>query len=75
MNSNPLRPGDVIRAYGLSFTIAKIFYQDWYGPRDAAPECSDFWGYDVEFRDTEGRYHHWKQNEDGGDVIRKEASL
>ena len=73
MDSNKISAGDVIRSGYLSYTVDKILYQDWFGPREAVPPCSDWWGYDVEFIDDNGYYHHWKQNIDGGDVIRKEA--
>ena len=68
-----INPGDRITAYGYTFTVGKILYQDYYGPREAVHPMSDCWGYDVEFTDTEGRYHHWKQNQDHGWVIRASA--
>lgn len=67
-NSRTIRSGDVITSLRHSYTVNKILYQDWYGPREAVPPCSDCWGYDVEFIDTDGHYHHWKQNQDGGHV-------
>ena len=66
-----IRSGDTIRSRFLAYTVEKILFQDWYGPREDVPPCSDMWGYDIEFIDTDGYYHHWKQNMDGGDVIRK----
>ena len=70
MNSDKIiRPGDMIRAMDHMFTVGKILYQDYNGDRDQA--CGgDCWGYDVEFLDTSGGYHHWKQNQDHGEVIR-----
>ena len=60
MNSNvTIHPGDVISAMGLQFTVWRILYQDYY--RGA---------YDVEFIDDQNRYHHWKQEDDGGTVTR-----
>lgn len=56
-----LKAGDQIRAMGLTFTIGTIWYQHWY---DMAPG-----GWDVEFLDDKNNYHHWKQDEDGGEVI------
>lgn len=50
-------PGDVISAMGLSFTVWSILYQD---------QCGGT--YDVEFIDDQDRYHHWKQDQDGGTV-------
>ena len=53
--------GDSITAQGYTFKVSKILYQDFW----------DRFGYDVEFLDDKGRYHHWKQSEDGGTVIRQ----
>ena len=50
-------PGDRITAFGYRFTVETVLFQDWYGEKD---------GFDVEFTDTKGNYHHWKQNQDGG---------
>lgn len=73
MNSDKrIRPGDMIRAMGYTFTVAKVIYQDYNGDRDQAGG-GDCWGYDVEFMDTSGGYHHWKQNQDHGWVIRASA--
>lgn len=71
--ANLIKPGDRISAYGYTFTVGKILYQDYFGPKEAVPETSDCWGYDIEFKDDQGRYHHWKQNQDGGELIRKTA--
>lgn len=68
--SNPILHGDKITALGLSFTVDEILYQDYYGSRADVHPCSDCWGYDVEFKDPRGNYHHWKQNQDGGQVAR-----
>ena len=68
-DTNRIRPGDRIRALGYTFTVAKILTQDYYGDRENAGS-SDCWGYDIEFKDPDGRYHHWKQNEDNGVLIR-----
>lgn len=70
-DENAIRPGDRITAFGYTFTVDKILFQDYYGPREAVHPCSDCWGYDIEFKDPEGRYHHWKQNQDGGYLTRK----
>lgn len=67
-----VRPGDAICALGHTFTIGKILYQDYNGDRDQAGG-GDCWGYDIEFLDTDGIYHHWKQNQDHGEVIRASA--
>ena len=65
-----IKPGDVITAYGYKFQVRTVLYQDYYGDRKDAG-TSDCWGYDVEFKDTDGKYHHWKQNMDGGSLFRK----
>ena len=54
--------GDSITALGYTFKVAKIICQDYW----------DRFGYDCEFLDDKGNYHHWKQWDDGGEVIRKE---
>jgi len=68
-----INPGDRITALGYTFTVGEILYQDYYGPREAVPPCSDCWGYDIEFLDPLGNYHHWKQNQDKGFLTRKPA--
>lgn len=70
MSNTKIIHGDRITAHGLSFVADRILYQDYFGSRADALPCSDCWGYDVEFIDTKGRYHHWKQNQDGGQVAR-----
>lgn len=77
MNSDrKILPGDRITVHGpfswadSTYTVGTILYQDWYGDRVQAG-ASDCWGYDIEFKDDNGRYHHWKQNQDHGIVERK----
>lgn len=53
-----LKPGDKIHAKGVTATIAKIEWQEYY-------EDS---GYSCEFVDTRGIYRSWKQAIDGGTV-------
>lgn len=67
--SRELKHGDRVSALGITCTIADVLYQDHFGDRPDAPG-SDCWGYDVEFTDTHGAYHHWKQNQDGGSAFR-----
>lgn len=56
------RVGDRVSAMGLTFTIAGILYQ-----------ChGESYGWDIEFKDPNGGYHHWKQESDGGELIRME---
>lgn len=59
MDTSKIYPGDKITALGLTFTVRSILYQD----------CLAGF-YDVEFIDDQDQYHHWKQAEDGGSVIR-----
>lgn len=68
-NDREIKPGDKISALGYTFTVGKVLYMEYFGPRDEAG-ASDCWGYDVEFTDTAGRYHHWKQNQDHGYAMR-----
>lgn len=72
ITDKPIKPGDRITAFGRTFTVGEIFYQEYWGEREDAPAGSDCWGYDIEFDDVQGRYHHWKQNQDGGYLTRKE---
>ena len=55
------RKGDKIRCMGITVTIDKILYQDYW--RD----------WDIEFIDTNGNYRHWKQGFDGGEFISQEV--
>ena len=54
-----IHPGDAITAYGQTFTVWSVLYQDLYSDT-----------YDVEFLDDHDNYHHWKQEYDGGTVTR-----
>jgi hypothetical protein len=63
-------PGDKITALGYTFTVSEILYQDYYGKKENAGIGSDCFGFDIEFLDPKGNYHHWKQNQDGGFVKR-----
>lgn len=60
INMEKVFPGDRITALGHTFTVWYILYQDHL--------CDT---YDVEFIDDHDRYHHWKQEYDGGTVIRE----
>lgn len=70
MCNTSIMHGDKITALGLSFVVDNILFQDYYGSRTDAHPCSDCWGYDAEFIDTKGNYHHWKQNQDLGQAAR-----
>lgn len=52
-----VRKGDRIHCMGITVTIQKVFYYDWW----------ETW--DIEFIDTEGNYRHWKQAYDGGEFF------
>lgn len=66
---NCIKPGDKISAMGFTITVGSILFQDYHGNKEQAGG-GDCWGYDVEFLDVDGCYHHWKQNQDFGEVIR-----
>lgn len=57
-----IKPGDYITAYGHTYKVERILYQDYW----------DRFGYDCEFIDDRGAYHHWKQWDDGGQVLKPE---
>ena len=58
-----LEPGDKICCQGLTVTVGDtIFYNAYFGKED---------GHYIEFLDSEGNYHYWKQGCDGGYVIPK----
>ena len=67
---NVIMTGDRITAYGLTFSVGTILFQDFYGHQENACFGSDCFGFDCEFLDSKGNYHHWKQNQDGGFVER-----
>lgn len=50
--------GSVVQLGRHSYTVDKVLGAEDWG-RD---------GYRVEFIDNRGRYHHWKQYEDGGSI-------
>ena len=51
--------GDKVIWKSHEWTISKILFQDYW----------DRFGWDIEFIDANGGYHHWKQHEDGGKLI------
>lgn len=68
-NMRDLRPGDKIQCpmtvgritiSDYTVEIAEIIYQEPWSWREA---------YYLEFIDTKGNYHSWKQNFDGGKAI------
>lgn len=60
--------GDKVECKGMSFTIKEILFQDCYNC-----DYDDSRSYmDLEFKDLNGGYHHWKSHLDGGKIIYKE---
>ena len=57
------KTGDKVKCQGKLFTIAKILYQ-FYSKRGVDDD-----GWKIEFIDTDGGYHYWKQYLDGGELI------
>lgn len=53
--------GDKIHCAGITVEIDKILYCDFI-----------FHSWDIEFIDTNGKYRHWKQNQDKGYIIYKD---
>lgn len=74
---NKVRPGDVIKARGITVVIDKILYQEHHEERRYEfknhPERNyvvpEEWC--VEFIDTYGNYRHYRSWLDGGEVILK----
>jgi len=60
-----LQPGDYIVCKGKRFIIGEILHQDFY--KDEMCYNNEDRSYiDIEFREVNGTYHHWKSNLDGG---------
>ena len=59
-----IKVDDVIVCNGQKIKVATILTQDSY--IFLKEEI-----HDIEFRDEQGNYHHWKSNIDGGHIIRK----
>lgn len=57
--------GDVVRVNGRDYVIAEITYQDFW------ERGADDDGWMIEFIDSQGAYHYWKQYLDGGKLIMK----
>lgn len=57
--------GDVVRCAGREYVIGKILYQ-FYSERGVDDD-----GWMIEFIDTRGGYHYWKQYLDGGELLQK----
>lgn len=65
-----LKVGDKIQSRGITVQIKEILHQDAYFP-DYLPEDRHY--IDIEFKDINGSYRHWKSNIDGGNVIYKDS--
>lgn len=59
------RAGDIVKVNGIKYEIAEIFYQF------CSERGADDDGWLIEFIDTKGNYHYWKQYLDGGKLVRK----
>ncbi|MEJ8738288.1 DUF4314 domain-containing protein [Erysipelotrichaceae bacterium HCN-30851] len=59
-----IKVDDVIACNGQKIKVATILTQDSYIFLEEEI-------HDIEFRDEQGNYHHWKSNIDGGYIIRK----
>lgn len=59
-DADSVKVGDTIVCNGLRATVATIHYQDYF----------DESGFNIEFTSTDGVYRSWKQNLDGGELIR-----
>ena len=58
--------GDQVKVRGITYTIAELYYAEYYG-NERRPLPDDGWM--IEFIDTNGGYHNWKQYLDGGEFI------
>lgn len=58
--------GDKISCQGITCTVGEIFYSDRY-VEEKNGKYEVF--YDVEFKDTNNNYRHWKSYFDGGKLL------
>lgn len=75
LNSEPeISVGDTIICKGVRATIAELYYSfrcvEWHHEKKEFVKL-----YDVEFKDTNGKYRHWKSYFDGGHIEYKERQL
>lgn len=56
----------------MKIQVKTIISQDFWGERNEENPGRD-WGYYLEFLDGNGNYHYWKQQHDGGRLVKKEA--
>lgn len=59
-NNHVVLHGDKVTAMGFTFAVDNVLFQEFY--------YDD--GFDCEFKDNKGNYHHWKQWEDKGNLLR-----
>lgn len=59
------KAGDIVKVQGREYVIQKIIYQDFW------ERGVDDDGWMIEFIDSQGAYHYWKQYLDGGKLIMK----
>lgn len=59
-NEKKVLHGDKVTAMGFTFTVNEVLYQEYWNDD----------GFDCEFTDNKGNYHHWKQWEDKGNLLR-----
>ena len=60
------KAGDIVKVQGREYVIEKIIYQDFW------ERGADDDGWMIEFIDSQGAYHYWKQYLDGGELIMKQ---
>ena len=69
-DGEPVKPGDMVIAQGLTFKIGQLIYQEhWLDTTSRHMQVL----HDIEFLDTDGGYHHWKSAWDDGWIIRQEV--
>lgn len=72
-----LKPGDIVVCKGHKYKIKEILFQDCYRDENAEhyPQSMDGSYIDIEFKDLNDGYHHWKSNLDGGHVIYADSGV
>lgn len=55
------KAGDAVKIGGRTYEIKKVYYSAYFSPE----------GWMIEFVDTNGQYHYWKQYLDGGELLQK----
>lgn len=73
--SKRVKVGDKVKVGYTTCTIAEIAYIDVYAEtghpmfKESKDPDTYYIFYDIEFRDTNGVYRHWKSSYDGGTLI------